>query len=119
MAAAAWSLCIFYLSVMRVPQLKPIQIQYIDKVAHFFMYGILCFLLFFAVRNGKSLEIKKKIFIIVGTFLYGFCIEMVQYKFFPSRSFEISDIVANLTGVLSAVFIYRFLHSIEQKKQIV
>lgn len=71
-----------------------------DKVVHFFIFGVLVFLLIiglskqynylFLRRNAVSVSIAVGI-------IYGVLIEVVQ-DFIPGRSLEIADIVANTLG---------------------
>jgi len=105
--AVLWAVIIFILSVMRTPKLTGVQIPYLDKIAHIVMYAIFAFLLLLAFHHLIQTN-KKVILLIVSVSLgYGILMEFAQKKIFLSRSFEISDIVANLTGILIAVVIYK------------
>ncbi|MFK7954327.1 MAG: VanZ family protein [Ekhidna sp.] len=88
----------------------PIQIEGvsgIDKVEHAFAYFVLTFSFLLAFHKAKKNRIKIVISVIVLSAFYGLCLEYVQYYFFEYRLFEWKDALANLTGVLLGLFIFK------------
>ncbi|MBK9109813.1 MAG: VanZ family protein [Saprospiraceae bacterium] len=74
----------------------------IDKIFHFFFHGLasFCFL--------KSAEENAAFKIALAMFLFGFLIECLQ-KFLPGgRFFDVADLVANLTGILAAILLFKY-----------
>ena len=83
----------------------------IDKVAHFGLYFVLAALLTrgFGQVSERS-NVKTGTLIIIICAIYGIALEAVQYYFLSDRSFEIPDIIANISGsIAGTVFVYLFL----------
>ena len=77
-----------------------------DKLAHAFVYFILCYLLYSSFSR-KTNKRKAIIYAISISISYGILMEITQYSFFPNRYFEFFDIFANIVGsILNVVFIY-------------
>lgn len=76
-----------------------------DKVAHFFVFGLLGTLLFRRLRVGFY-DHRRWILAWLGVLAYAFADEVLQY-FNPDRSFDPWDWVADGTGSLLAIFLYR------------
>lgn len=85
-----------------------------DKIAHFFVFAVLCFLfilgfskqytfLFFRY-NAVSLAVGSSI-------LYGLLIEIGQ-TFIPERGLEVSDMIANSLGVFAGWFVFYLIYKI-------
>jgi len=119
LATFACALIIFALSVVRVPAVNSIPAPFIDKIAHFIMYGTLTIMALYAFRGYTQKRAKRWLLLILGLVSYGFFIEIIQKKFFSYRSFEISDILANITGILVSLLIYALIHLKEHQKHIV
>jgi VanZ family protein len=77
-----------------------------DKLAHGFFYfvnTILCFLYFY--KPGlKGILLKVSLF----SFVYGIIIEVLQLMLPFGRSAEMNDVLANGTGILTAILLIRF-----------
>lgn len=76
-------------------------IPYSDKVAHFVLYGILAFIMILETHH-KYLTIIEYVIIISVCLLFGGIIELLQMTL-PQRSGEIWDLIANLSGSLTAI----------------
>lgn len=79
-------------------------IPYGDKIAHAILYGIMAYLLNYGL-NGKRwfrLEIGS---LIVFSFAL---IEEVSQLYFPSRTFDWFDLLADVVGIVVATVIYRW-----------
>lgn len=78
-------------------------IPYGDKIAHAVLYGILAYLLNYGLNGKRWFRIE------IGTLLvmsFAFA-EEVSQLYFPSRSFDLGDIAADVIGIVGAAMIYR------------
>jgi VanZ family protein len=83
---------------------------FIDKMLHFAAYGIMGILFY---RAYQTLRIKNNIQLLmvlsaVSASLYGISDEIHQ-SFVPFRAAEIADIIADIIGAFSGVWLYRLL----------
>lgn len=72
-----------------------------DKLAHFFVFAVLSFLLILGFSKQYTflfIRYNAVIVAVVFSFVYGLSIELVQ-TFIPDRGAELADIVANSLGV--------------------
>ena len=98
-AAIFWLGLTFYASIASSKNVKSvsfIHFEGIDKVAHLILYAVFSFLWY----GAFSYILKKNvIWYSVGfAILFGIAMEIVQFLFFKDRSFEVSDIIANIIG---------------------
>jgi len=79
----------------------------IDKVVHFSMYFGLSFLACwsFEIRRDRMIPIYL---LLTGVFMYGVLMEILQRTMHNGRNFEFMDMVANLTGAIVGILIYRY-----------
>jgi VanZ family protein len=82
----------------------------VDKVLHFTAYGIMGILFY---RAYQTLRIKDNTRIlmllsVVSASLYGISDEIHQ-SFVPFRQAEVADVVADIIGAFSGVWLYRLL----------
>ena len=70
----------------------------LDKVGHFSMYFLLGALILLAYPKNR-----KALFLGV---IYGALMEIFQY-FIPYRSFELMDMLANTSGIIAALTLFR------------
>lgn len=80
-----------------------------DKLLHFGMY--------FTHYLGSVYLIKNFFHALVISFSLSFIMEVVQY-FLPYRSFEILDLIANLSGCLIAMIILKLIFKKIEKDQL-
>jgi VanZ family protein len=80
-----------------------------DKLIHFFVYGLLGILFFRAVRKRNSSHFQgySMILGIVLASLYGISDEIHQF-FVPDRVADIYDVMADILGSLIGVLLYQF-----------
>lgn len=79
----------------------------LDKLVHLAIYFVLTLLLYRALR-ANSRSIRRALgysFLLAAT--YGVAMEGLQWAFFPERSFENWDIVANISGSIAALLVSR------------
>jgi len=107
---------IFWLSVIKTPGLKFYDNWFwdnIDKVGHAIAYAALFFSGACSLRNfsdKKLLTFSSLRNLILGCFLYGFLIEILQH-FLPHRSFDPFDMLANATGIILSAAIFARIYS--------
>lgn len=82
-----------------------------DKLAHAVAYFVLSSLLCFGLSRAFRFDSPKQI---IGWSVFvsggiGIALEFVQLFFFPDRSFEFFDIIANIIGSVSCVLLSNFL----------
>ncbi|CAM3732260.1 VanZ family protein [Flavobacterium gelidilacus] len=81
-------------------------IQNTDKLVHFSFYFMLTFLLLRSVKRNMRF---KYLIVIALSFFYGIIIEVIQKYFTVSRSGDIYDAIANLTGIICAALLNYFI----------
>ena len=110
-ATVAYTTSIGVLSLVRLTVVPKFNTGFDDKIAHFLMYAILCFLLFLSL---ETLKIKSSL--LVATLLaigFGTVIEILQSVVSSYRTTELLDIAANCLGILTTALI------IHTKKEVI
>jgi len=79
----------------------------IDKVVHFSMYFGLSFLACWCFEISRD-RMKPIYLLLTGVFMYGVLMEILQRTMHNGRNFEFMDMVANLTGAIVGIMIYRY-----------
>ena len=79
-----------------------VEIPFIDKIIHFFIYAILAFI----VLNTLALEERSYCRILSFSYAIGLgiIIECIQY-FLPYRGFEGGDLLSNFLGSLTGILL--------------
>ena len=110
--AFLWSVLIFGLSAGSAVQVPDSwwDLISVDKVGHAIVYGVLTILLYWGSwKNGKKLTIPVLLLGLAISISFGISMECMQYFFFPSRYFEVLDIIANIIGsFISLILFYLF-----------
>ncbi len=107
------TLLIFSLSITtrQVPDYAP-RFEGQDKIVHFFLYMFLSLAIcrdFFRQSVSFS-SLKMYIWAIALPILYGGLIEILQENFFPPRTGEWGDWLADILGVLAGYFLSRKIY---------
>lgn len=77
-------------------------IPYIDKVAHFLVFGWLSLI---------GLKAYKKYFIVICSLvMYAIFTEFIQYFFIPNRELELLDAIVGIVGIFCTYFIFKYLY---------
>lgn len=106
------SLAILYVSIIRtVPEVPQLQFEGLDKVIHFLMYfllaAVVCFELYRQRYDFK--ERTMRLWGLVYPIVYGGVIELLQENFFPPRSGDWFDWLADALGAIAAFFLAKWL----------
>ncbi len=113
-----YCLLIYIQSANPSPEQIP-SFPFVDKVLHFTAYGIMGILFY---RAYQTLRIKDNIKMlmllsVVSASLYGISDEIHQ-SFVPFRDAEVADVIADILGAFSGVYLYQLLMvSREGRKQ--
>lgn len=98
-----WSVVIAVLSLASPPSIPEVEIDYLDKIGHFFVYAILAFLIYKA-----SIEAKYRAPIVVAfliPLLFGILMEFLQGLTSGLRVADKFDAIANGLGALFVCFV--------------
>lgn len=105
------ALLIMYLSLTeqvggaeRIHRLMP----YSDKVAHFIMYFVLTLVLIISYRGYVACRLQV-LMLVLGVFLYGVLMEILQKYVTINRHFEWWDMAANLIGIMAALLLIQII----------
>jgi VanZ family protein len=116
-----WAVVVLTLSTLtgeNASKLPLANIPYLDKVVHFTMYFVFTFLMMydFARFKGKAFTRKQIIlFSLVSAILYGGGMELLQSLPGIHRSCDIKDFVANSTGAVIGVLLFKPLATLINK----
>ena len=109
------SIGVIYLVTVAVISLMPSRdlphftvIKEIDKVVHICMYLGLSFLACWSFEIRRD-RMKPLYIMLAGVFMYGVLMEILQRTMHNGRDFDFKDMIANLTGTIIGMLIYRFL----------
>lgn len=108
--ALVWMTLIAFLSLMRsdnFPSHNWFAIIHADKWVHIILYTILSFLVTYAFSKNFVLESKFFFYAIIISASFGLIIEFIQSAMNLGRSFELLDILANITGAFFGASIYK------------
>lgn len=112
--AFVWALIILVLTLSSGATGANLDYQYLDKVIHMLMFGVLSLLLtvgFVKQYTYRYLRFNagKSAVLISGG--YGFIIELIQ-AILPARSFEFSDVVANFIGAAIGYLMFYLIYKV-------
>jgi VanZ family protein len=98
-----WLIFVTGLSVMPGVQLPKFDLFSSDKLAHAFVYGVLCILILYGWKGiqRKPLIWAPVLMAVCISAAYGIMMEFVQYAFIPGRMYEVDDMIANAAGAMT------------------
>ena len=101
-----WAVIIIFVSSLpNIPTLKihTAKSEFrLDYLMHFCEYGLLAFIAFLSFV-GKEFNLKyKKLVLITLTLIVFAILDEFHQKLIPGRSYNIMDIMSNVTGILAA-----------------
>jgi VanZ family protein len=114
--AIVWVIFILVLSTITVPEYKMPDIFFsIDKVVHFFFYGILALFIILPLRCGSFIlsPVQALLTAFIISAVYGIIIEV--YQKFVGRFMEFNDAVANVIGAGLACLGYLIVFALKKK----
>ena len=104
--AISWIIIIttlFFLPGSTLPKGDWLSKIYFDKWVHIGLFAILIFLW----RSAFEWKIANyNITLLLLAFLYGLAVEIIQQQWIPNRSFDIYDILSDLTGSILGLLIW-------------
>jgi VanZ family protein len=80
------------------------EIPYFDKFVHFMLYFVLTTLSLFVFSGSKH---SNKIILISIIFVFSFFIEIMQGILPFGRTFSLTDLLANLSGILVGLLLFQ------------
>lgn len=96
---------ILYFCLENAKNIPQINVLYIDKLIHVvfhFVFTTLWFL-YFKKKLASSNNLRLLSFALLGSFVFGISIELMQQYFTKTRSADVFDVLANLFGASLAV----------------
>jgi VanZ family protein len=90
-----------------------------DKAGHFFVYGVLSFLILYGVAGIRGRGFFYSSTFVAAVFLsaaYGVLMEWVQYRFIPGRMYEYDDMIANAAGAVVGGISWRLWANAKHRK---
>jgi VanZ family protein len=109
--AFAWSLIVLVLTLIPGEAVPDVGIFQIDKVVHFFIFGLLMILTCYGLHKVSALKgFPSNPLLTAGIYsiFFGMMIEIIQ-RYVPGRNFSIVDVIANTIGVGIGYLIFNFL----------
>lgn len=91
-----------------VPSIGWAQQLHIDKIVHFFLFGMLFLLTALPIlKSSFSVRSKKQYLfsIAISAILWGILTEIIQHYFVAGRTFDIGDWIADTIGILTGVWV--------------
>ncbi len=79
-------------------------IPHFDKWVHFGFFTVLLFL-FRALWEPS----RKYSTLLLLAFVYGFGIEVIQHYFIANRSFDLGDVLADMTGAVAGILLWWYI----------
>ena len=100
-----WSFLIAFLLLSPKGELPSVKIPGIDLIAHFGLFGILALLIQYDWHHYKPHSSKERFYYIFAiAFTFGIILEILQ-PLISNRDTELSDILANFTGISLGIII--------------
>jgi VanZ family protein len=99
--AMLWSVVVLVLTLIPGEVVPDVDIVNIDKVVHFFIFGVLMIATAYGLLKTaavKGYPAKPVLIATLYSISFGIAIEFIQ-RFVPGRSFSVFDMIANTIGV--------------------
>ncbi len=110
--ATSWTVLIFILCLAKLNDLPSLGVKGMDKYVHFTFHFVFTFLWAIVVKSRFATISNKKILnIILISLVMGITIEILQENFTTTRKADILDVMANLTGAISAGILISFFEN--------
>ena len=105
-AALFWTFSILLLCLEPASNLPKIEINHVDKLAHFsfhFIFIILWYLYF--ISTSKIINYKTPLILFFVSLVFGIVIEWSQQVLTTSRKGDVLDVISNISGAFTALVI--------------
>jgi glycopeptide antibiotics resistance protein len=105
LAALFWTGVILFFCLIKSSDLPQVNVPNLDKAIHttfHFVFTVLWFL-FFKKKLNASNVVRPLVISFLFSFIFGIAIELMQEFFTTTRSADIHDVMANVSGALLAV----------------
>ncbi len=114
--ALSWTVVVAFFCLTTSNTIPSINIPNLDKLAHAFFHFVftLLWFLFFKKQVKKRNETKLLLFSCLFSVLFGLAIEVIQAKFTTTRSGDLLDVLANISGAILAFILVLFLRNIKK-----
>ncbi len=86
----------------------------VDKLVHMCMYLGLSVLACWSYDISHH-RMRIMYMLLAGVFMYGVLMEILQRTLHNGRSFDFKDMIANLTGAIIGLLIYKFLDKLRER----
>lgn len=105
LAALFWTGVILFFCLVKSSNLPTISVLYLDKAVHVFFHFVFTILwfLFFKKKLDTSNMFRPLVISFLFSFFFGIAIELMQHFFTVTRSADLMDELANLSGATLAV----------------
>jgi VanZ family protein len=102
-----WGMLIFVISSLPGVSQPFTKIPYLDKVAHFFEYGVFAFLMSraFYFSESKPRIIRALVLSFIFCALFG-ALDEIHQLFIPGREQSVKDFFADIAGILAALTVF-------------
>lgn len=114
--ALLWTLVVLFLCLTSSGNIPKISVLYIDKLIHIFFHFVFTVLwvLFFKVQIESSKKWKSLFISFMLSFFFGITIELFQELFTTTRSADVFDVFANVTGSSLATIVMFLYYKIKE-----
>jgi len=106
LAALIWTCSILLLCLEPANDLPKIEINNVDKLAHFIFHFVFIVLWYLYFKSSiKIINYKTPIILFFVSLIFGILIEWSQKAFTTSRNGDILDVISNISGAFTALVI--------------
>lgn len=104
-SALFWTGVILFFCLVKSNELPQVEIPNLDKAVHFFFHFVFTVLwfLFLKKKLKTSSNFRPLVIAFVFSFFFGIAIELMQQFFTDTRSADLIDELANLSGAICAI----------------
>jgi len=116
-AALIWTCSILLLCLEPANDLPKIEINNVDKLAHFTFHLVFIILWYLYFKSTtKIINYKTPIILFFVSLVFGIVIEWSQQVFTTSRKGDILDVISNILGAFTAMVILLSVHYYSNSK---
>ena len=118
--ALFWTGLILYFCLKNANEIRQIDIPNFDKLIHFVFHFVFTTLWFLYLKKKliRLNNFRLLSYSLIGSFVFGIAIELMQQYFTTTRTADIFDVLANLFGaflaVLSIILLNRYNRLIDK-----